>query len=123
MTMQDQDTVQFVRWLAKIDPRIMYGPEATEAWHHALANISPGAAKMAVMEYKRLYPTAPTPSDIATRAKQLQASRAAKQRALQAQPAQPSDQLPLRKRDPQRWEALIQAGKQEAAKAKKERAA
>jgi hypothetical protein len=123
MTMQDQDTVQFVRWLAKIDPRIMYGPEATEAWHHALANISPGAAKMAVMEYKRLYPTTPTPSDIATRAKQLQASRAAKQRALTAAPAEPTDELPLRKRDPELWERLLEQGRQEAAKAKKERAA
>ena len=119
--MQDRETVAFVGWLAKIDPRIMYGPEATEAWHHALANVSAGAAKLAVMEYKRLYPTAPTPADIATRARQLQASHAAKQRALTAAPTKPSDQIPLRQRDPQRWQALLEAGKQQRETTLKER--
>ena len=121
--MEPQETVDFTNWLAKADPRVMYEESANEIWHHALRKIPARAAKAAVMEHIRLYSTAPKPSDIATRAKQLMSSFAAKQRALTAAPTQPSDELPLRKRDPELWEQLLEQGRQEAEKAKKERAA
>lgn len=125
--MEPQETIAFTDWLAKIDPRVMYEDGAREVWHHVLRNIPARAAKAAVMEHMRLSDIAPKPVHIATRAKQLIASAAAKSRAkqaaIEAATSEPSDELPLRKRDPQRWEQLIEAGKQEAEKAKKERAA
>lgn len=118
--MEPHETIAFTDWLAKTDPRIMYEEGAREVWHHALKNTNIRAAKAAAMEHFRLYPTAPKPSDIATRARHLTASFAAKQRALTAKPAQPSDTIPLRKRDPQRWQQLINQGKQQRETTQKE---
>jgi hypothetical protein len=120
--MEPQETIAFTDWLAKIDPRVMYEEGAREVWHHALKNTNVRAAKAAAMEHFRLYPTAPKPSEIATRARQLVASYTAKQRALTAAPAKPADTIPLRKRDPQRWQQLIEHGKQQRETTMKERA-
>lgn len=110
-------------WINSFDARVQLNEPNVTTWAYAMRNAEAAYAKTAVLEHRRLYPTAPQPSEIATRSRQLKASDAATTRALEAKPTQPSDQLPLRKRDPERWEQLIEAGKQEAAKAKKERAA
>ena len=121
--METPDVIKMLTWINSFDGRVQLNEPNVTTWAHALARTEAQHAKTAILEHRRLYSTAPQPSEIATRARQLKTSEVAAQRALTAAPTKPSDQIPLRKRDPQRWQALIQAGKQEAAKAKKEHAA
>ena len=123
--METPEVIKMLTWINSFDGRVQLNEPNVTVWAHAMQNADAQYAKTAVLEHARLYSTAPKPNEIAARARQLKASEPAKQRALAiaANPPQPSDELPLRKRDPQRWEQLLEAGKQEAAKAKKERAA
>ena len=115
-------------WINSFDARVQLNEPNVTTWAYAMRNTEAAYAKTAVLEHRRLYPTAPAPSEIATRARQLKASELAAARAIEttaakAIEAKPVDETPLRKRDPELWEQLIEQGRQEAEKAKKERAA
>lgn len=121
--METPEVIKMLTWINSFDARVQLNEPNVTTWAYAMRNAETPYAKTAVLEHRRLYPTAPQPSEIATRARQLKASDTAAARALTATPAKPTDELPLRKRDPERWERLLEQGRQEAAKAKKEHAA
>ena len=120
--METPDVIKMLTWINSFDGRVQLNEPNVTTWAHALARTEAQHAKTAILEHRRLYATAPQPSEIATRARQLKSSEMAAQRALTAAPAKPSDQIPLRKRDPQRWQALLEAGKQQRETTLKERA-
>lgn len=122
--METPEVIKMLTWINSFDGRVQLNEPNVTVWAYAMRNADAPFAKSAVLEHARLYGTAPKPNEIAARARQLKASEPAKQRALAiaANPPQPSDTIPLRKRDPQRWQQLIEAGKQEAANHRKERA-
>jgi hypothetical protein len=119
------EVIKMLTWINSFDGRVQLNEPNVTVWAYAMRNADSQHAKSAVLEHSRLYGTAPKPNEIAARARQLKASEPAKQRALAiaANPPQPSENLSLRERDPELWEQLIEQGRQEAAKAKKERAA
>jgi len=120
--METPEVIKMLTWINSFDGRVQLNEPNVTVWAYAMRNAEAAFAKTAVLEHRRLYATAPQPSEIATRARQLKASEVAAQRALTAAPAKPADTIPLRKRDPQRWQQLIEHGKQQAAKTRKEHA-
>ena len=121
--METPEVIKMLTWINSFDGRVMLNEPNVTVWAYAMRNAEANYAKTAVLEHRRLYATAPMPSEIATRARQLKASETAAQRAIAAKPAQPSDTIPLRKRDPQRWQQLINQGKQQRETTQKEGAA
>ncbi len=103
--METPEVIKMLTWINSFDARVQLNEPNVTTWAYAMRNAEAQYAKTAVLEHRRLYPTAPTPSEIATRSRHLKASETASARALEAKPTEPMDELPLRKRDPERWEA------------------
>ena len=123
--METPEVIKMLTWINSFDGRVMLNEPNVTVWAYAMRNAEANYAKTAVLEHARLYATAPKPSEIAARARQLKASEPAKQRAIEiakqrAIETQPSDTIPLRKRDPQRWQQLINQGKQQRETTQKE---
>lgn len=116
--METPDVIKMLTWINSFDGRVQLNEPNVTTWAHALARTEAQHAKTAILEHRRLYATAPAPSEIATRARQLKTSEVAAQRAIEvskqrAIEAPPAEATSLRQRDPQRWQQLIQAGKQQ----------
>lgn len=122
--METPEVIKMLTWINSFDGRVQLNEPNVTVWAYAMRNADAVFAKAAVLEHARLYGTAPKPNEIAARARQLKASEPAKQRALAiaANPPKPSDTIPLRKRDPERWQALLEHGKQQRETTLKERA-
>jgi hypothetical protein len=115
---QLQEVISMLRWINESDPRFPFNDSTVEKWHFALRNVEAGVAKQAVLEHVKKHDVVPMPSMIANRAGHIKASREAGQRAIEAPtPRQEVDArdgkllLSWRKRDPERWAALMEQGR------------
>ena len=111
--MQLQEVISMLRWINESDPRFPFNDSTVEKWHYALRNVDAAVAKQAILEHVKKHDAVPMPSMIATRARNIAASREAGQRAIEA-PAQPvKHPLSWRARNPEEWDRLFEEGRRQ----------
>ena len=113
--MQVQEVISMLRWINEGDPRVQFNDSAVEFWHYSLRTVDAAVAKQAVLEHVRQHEAiAVTPASIAKRASNIKTSREAGQRAIEPPRNQVKHPLSWRARNPEEWDRLFEAGRQQA---------
>jgi len=113
--MQVQEVISMLRWINEGDPRVQFNDSAVEFWHYSLRTVDAAVAKQAVLEHVRQHEAiAVTPAAIAKRASNIKTSREAGQRAIEPPRNQVKHPLSWRARNPDEWDRLFEAGRQQA---------
>ena len=113
--MEIEQVVSMLRWVNEHDPRVQFNESAVEFWHYSLRTVDAAVAKQAVLEHVRQHEAiAVTPAAIAKRASNIKTSREAGQRAIEPPRNQVKHPLSWRARNPEEWDRLFEAGRQQA---------
>ncbi|MHA7210811.1 hypothetical protein [Arthrobacter sp. MDT1-65] len=109
--MDNREVVAMLTWINQVDPRVMLNEASVETWAYSMRTITPGDAKLAVLEHYRAneHLTA-TPGTIYKRALTYRVSKDATTRALEAKLHIVKNPETYRARNPEEWDRLKKQG-------------
>jgi hypothetical protein len=112
-----EETVALLTWINQHDPRVQLNAAARDIWGYALSAVTYDDCRQAVLEHYKVNDAMPVNSGtIHKRAKAIETSRAAGQRArmIEAAPDRTVITNPraLRSRNPELWDKLFAEGRQ-----------
>lgn len=109
-----EETNYFLGWLAQHDGRVANSVAAVEIWQASLNNATAAEAKQAVLDhYRGNEAVAATPGGIRKRTQTLRTTTEAQGRALTAS-APVKHPASWRSRNPELWDELFAAGREQA---------
>lgn len=116
-----EETVVFITWLNQYDPRVQLNAAARDMWHYSLGSVPVEDCRQAVLEHTKVNEVVATPGAIYKRAKAIQTSREASQRArmIEAAPSNPTlikNPNSFRNRNPELWDQLFNEGRKQGNK-------
>lgn len=118
--MDHKQTIAMLTWVNQVDPRVMLNEASVDVWAYAMQNVPADVAKQAVLEhYKANESIAASPGAISKRSLNIRTSRQAKESAKSiTETKPPKHPSSWRAMNPEKWDALFEAGRREGNEAR-----